>query len=93
MGKLEEELAGKKEIGALREEARKTASMLVGLQSQLTSKDRDLKTASSTIEDLNTKLATLEKDLEQAKDRERALAEEVNTARTLRKDAEYKLKE
>nr|XP_020177833.1 tropomyosin-2-like [Aegilops tauschii subsp. strangulata] len=91
MGKLEEELAGnKKEIEALREEARKAASTLEGLQSQLSSKDQDLNTASSTIEDLNAKLATLEKDLEQAKDQERVLTEEFNTSRNLRKDAELK---
>ncbi|XP_044332046.1 uncharacterized protein [Triticum aestivum] len=93
-GKLEEEVAGKKKkIEALREEARKTSSMLEGLQSHLTSKDQVLKAASSTIEDLSTKLDTLEKGLEQAKDPERALAEEVNTTRALSKDAEDKLKE
>src|SRR3989337_694471 len=40
---------------------------------------------------LNTKLATLDKDLELAKDRERILMEEVHTAGTLQKDAELKL--
>lgn len=94
MGRLEEKLAGsKKKIEALQEEARKAATTLEGLQSQLASKGQDLTTTASTIEDLNTKLATLEKDLELAKDRERVFTEEVNIAGALRKDAELNLKD
>ena len=71
-------------------ETYQVATTLEGLQSHLTSKSQDLDAAANTIKDLNTKLTTLEKDLELAKDREMVFSEEANSAGTLQKEADLK---
>lgn len=92
MGKLTEDLAGSnREIMALKEEAQKAKTFLEEVQSQLSSKSQDLDTANGAISDMKARLGSLEREIESAGARDKLLMSDLNTARTLQKDAEYRL--
>lgn len=92
VAKLNEELAGSaKEGETLKEEARKVEALLNDVRSQLSSKDQGLADANGTIKELKARIGSLESSMESTNAREKQLANDLDTARRLRKDAEDRL--
>lgn len=89
--KLEEDLAGGyKEIATLKDVAQKVTHTLGELQTRLSSKNQELSKATDAAEDLKTKLATLEENLESGKTREAILVKDLEKAQIHLTDAETK---
>lgn len=88
---LEEKLAASNnEIRVLKESAQKAAYSLGGLQSSLSSKNKELQAAGDVNADLKLKLATLEGTLEVAMEKERLLLKDLEDEKKMLADAEEK---
>lgn len=92
VGKLKEDLVDSgKEIEALKGEAQKATLALGELQSQILAKDQELNDAAIIAEDVKSKLAGLESNLESTKEWDKLSAEKLAASETLQKNTEANL--